>query len=41
MLRDLQREFGTAVLFITHDLGRGSRAFADRGVAVMYAGQVV
>ena len=39
MIRELQREFGTAVIFITHDLGVVSR-IADR-VAVMYAGQVV
>jgi len=39
MIRELQREFGTAVVFITHDLGVVSR-IADR-VAVMYAGQVV
>ncbi|MFL9927479.1 ABC transporter ATP-binding protein [Herbaspirillum lusitanum] len=39
MIRELQKEFGTAVVFITHDLGVVSR-IADR-VAVMYAGQVV
>jgi peptide/nickel transport system ATP-binding protein len=39
MIRELQREFDTAVVFITHDLGVVSR-IADR-VAVMYAGQVV
>ncbi len=39
MIRELQKEFGTAVIFITHDLGVVSR-IADR-VAVMYAGQVV
>ena len=39
MLRELQQEFGMAVIFITHDLGVVAR-IADR-VAVMYAGQVV
>jgi peptide/nickel transport system ATP-binding protein len=39
MIRELQTEFGTAVVFITHDLGVVSR-IADR-VAVMYAGQIV
>ncbi|KAA8995173.1 ABC transporter ATP-binding protein [Affinibrenneria salicis] len=39
MLRELQKEFGLAVIFITHDLGVVAR-IADR-VAVMYAGQIV
>lgn len=39
MLRELQQEFGTAVIFITHDLGVVAR-IADR-VSVMYAGQIV
>ncbi len=39
LMKDLQREFGMGMLFITHDLGLVSR-IADR-VLVMYAGQVV
>jgi oligopeptide/dipeptide ABC transporter ATP-binding protein len=39
LLRDLQRERGTAILLITHDLGIVNE-LADR-VAVMYAGQLV
>lgn len=39
LMKDLQREFGMGLLFITHDLGLVSR-IADR-VLVMYAGQIV
>jgi oligopeptide/dipeptide ABC transporter ATP-binding protein len=39
LMRDLQRDFGTAIILITHDLGVVAE-MADQ-VAVMYAGQVV
>jgi peptide/nickel transport system ATP-binding protein/oligopeptide transport system ATP-binding protein len=39
LLQDLQREMGTAILIITHDMGAIAE-LADR-VAVMYAGRVV
>jgi len=39
LMRRLQREYGTAVLFVTHDLGVVAE-FCER-VAVMYAGRVV
>jgi ABC-type dipeptide/oligopeptide/nickel transport system ATPase component len=39
LMRDLQAEFGMAILFITHDLGVVAE-MADR-VVVMYAGQTV
>ena len=39
LMRDLQRERGTAILFITHDLGIVYEMADD--VAVMYCGQVV
>jgi peptide/nickel transport system ATP-binding protein len=39
LLADLQKEFGIALVLITHDLGVVAR-IADR-VAVMYAGQIV
>jgi peptide/nickel transport system ATP-binding protein len=39
LLRKLQREFGMALMFVTHDLGVAAQ-IADR-VAVMYAGRIV
>ena len=39
LLRELQREFGMAIIFITHDFGVISE-LADR-VAVMYAGKIL
>ena len=39
LMRDLQRDLGTAVVLITHDLGIVAE-MADR-VAVMYAGEIV
>jgi oligopeptide/dipeptide ABC transporter ATP-binding protein len=39
LLRELQREFGMAIIFITHDFGVVSK-LADR-VAVMYAGKIL
>jgi oligopeptide/dipeptide ABC transporter ATP-binding protein len=39
LMRDLQKDFGTAIILITHDLGVVAE-MADH-VAVMYAGQVV
>jgi oligopeptide/dipeptide ABC transporter ATP-binding protein len=39
LLRRLQRQFGMAIIFISHDLGVIAQ-FADR-LAVMYAGQIV
>jgi peptide/nickel transport system ATP-binding protein len=38
LLKELQREFGMAILFITHDLGVAAE-MADR-VVVMYAGRI-
>jgi peptide/nickel transport system ATP-binding protein len=39
LLRELQRELGLAVIFVTHDIGAAVEV-ADR-IAVMYAGRVV
>ncbi|MFM2421956.1 MAG: hypothetical protein RL291_486 [Pseudomonadota bacterium] len=39
LLRDLQREFGLSMIFVTHDIGVGVEV-ADR-IAVMYAGRIV
>jgi peptide/nickel transport system ATP-binding protein len=39
LLRELQREFGMSVVFVTHDIGVAIE-ICDR-VAVMYAGQIV
>jgi len=39
LLRELQREFGMSVIFVTHDIGVALE-ICDR-VAVMYAGQIV
>ncbi|MEJ1159137.1 ABC transporter ATP-binding protein [Prosthecomicrobium sp. N25] len=39
LLRDLQREFGISVIFVTHDIGVAVEV-ADR-IAVMYAGRIV
>ncbi|HML12858.1 MAG TPA: ABC transporter ATP-binding protein [Xanthobacteraceae bacterium] len=39
LLRELQKEFGTGVIFVTHDLGVAAQV-ADT-LAVMYAGRIV
>jgi len=39
LLRDLQREFGLSIIFVTHDIGVAVE-IADR-IAVMYAGRIV
>jgi peptide/nickel transport system ATP-binding protein len=39
LLRELQREFGMSVIFVTHDIGVAVE-ICDR-VAVMYAGQII
>jgi peptide/nickel transport system ATP-binding protein len=39
LLRELQREFGLSIIFVTHDIGVAVE-IADR-IAVMYAGRIV
>ena len=39
LLRDLQRDLGLSVIFVTHDIGAAVEV-ADR-IAVMYAGRIV
>ena len=39
LLRELQKELGTSVIFVTHDLGVAAQV-ADT-IAVMYAGRIV
>ena len=39
LLRELQREFGLAIVFVTHDIGVAVE-IADR-IAVMYAGRII
>ncbi|MBA8879584.1 ABC transporter ATP-binding protein [Phyllobacterium myrsinacearum] len=39
LIRDLQREYGLSVIFVTHDIGVAAEV-ADR-IAVMYAGRIV
>jgi peptide/nickel transport system ATP-binding protein len=39
LLRELQRELGLAIVFVTHDIGAAAE-IADR-VAVMYGGRIV
>jgi peptide/nickel transport system ATP-binding protein len=39
LLRELQRELGLSIIFVTHDIGVGVEV-ADR-IAVMYAGRIV
>ena len=38
LLRQMQKNFGTSTILVTHDLGAAARA-ADR-IAVMYAGKI-